>query len=139
MTPHPISDAMSNGMSAGMGMAAVAGRTVSSANVPHAAIENSGAPPAENRGGLVWDSTKSEQRLGCPARQKKHAPHGGTHEMITWSPGATDETPSPTAMTSPAPSWPSTHGTGLGSVPSCTDTSEWQTPLAATRIRTSPA
>src|SRR5207247_9966500 len=112
-------------MSSAILIAADAGSTVSSAHVPHAAMANTGVPPAENRGGRDCDSTKSEHRLGWPRRQKKHAPHGGTHEMITWSPSATLVTPSPTAMTSPAPSWPSTHGTGLGSVPSCTLRSEW--------------
>ena len=138
ITPHPISDATSYGISSEILIAAVAGRTVSSTHVPHWAMANTGEPPAVNRGGLVCASTKSRQRLGWPRRQKKQAPQGGTHEMITWSPSVTFVTPSPTATTSPAPSWPSTHGTGLGSVPSCTLTSEWQTPLAMTLIRTSP-
>ncbi len=39
----------------------------------------------------------------------------------------------------PAPSWPSTTGTGVSSVPFCIDRSEWHTPEAAIRTSTSPA
>src|SRR6266550_2616654 len=56
----------------------------------------------------------------------------------TWSPGATVETPAPTASTTPAPSWPSTAGSGSGSPPARAVTSVWHTPAAATRTSTSP-
>ena len=39
----------------------------------------------------------------------------------------------------PAPSWPSTDGSGDNRVPFTTDRSEWQTPDAPMRTRTSPA
>src|SRR5260370_1788715 len=42
-------------------------------------------------------------------------------------------------MTVPAPSWPRTAGTGCSSVPLASERSEWQTPAAARRTRTSPA
>ena len=37
--------------------------------------------------------------------------------MITLSPGATVVTPGPTLSTMPEPSWPSTHGNGIGMSP----------------------
>ena len=43
---------------------------------------------------------------------------------------ASDDTPSPTSSTMPAPSWPSTMGGGSGMVPFWTDRSEWHTPEA---------
>ena len=49
---------------------------------------------------------------------------------MTWSPTATSVTPSPTASTTPAPSWPSTTGSGFGVAPVITFQSLWQTPLA---------
>ena len=45
--------------------------------------------------------------------------------------------PLATAATTPAPSWPSTAGVGNGMVPFTTDTSEWHSPAAWTRTRTS--
>ena len=57
---------------------------------------------------------------------------------ITWSPGATFVTPSPTSTTTPAPSCPGTAGIGCRSAPRTMDRSEWQTPVAASRTRTCP-
>ena len=45
---------------------------------------------------------------------------------------------SPVSSTMPAPSWPSTTGSGFGVAPEITFQSEWQTPLAASRMLTSP-
>jgi hypothetical protein len=50
------------------------------------------------------------QMFVLPERQLTHSPHCGEKSVTTWSPGATEVTPSPTASTTPAPSWPSTHG-----------------------------
>ena len=47
---------------------------------------------------------------GRPRRQSAQSPHDGAHERTTSSPGFTEVTPSPTASTTPAPSWPSTDG-----------------------------
>ena len=58
---------------------------------------------------------------------------------MTWSPGETLVTPSPTSSTTPAPSCPSTVGKGLGIVPLTMERSEWHTPVAAIRTSTSPA
>ena len=49
---------------------------------------------------------------------------------MTWSPTATVVTPSPSASTTPAPSWPRTAGSGFGVAPVMTFQSLWQTPLA---------
>src|SRR5437763_1934378 len=56
----------------------------------------------------------------------------------TWSPTATVVTPSPTSVTTPAPSWPSTIGSGLGRSPLRTETSEAHTPEASRRTAISP-
>src|SRR6185436_4476016 len=60
------------------------------------------------------------------------------NEVTTWSPTARPATPSPTSITSPAPSWPRTSGGGKGMVPLVADRSEWQTPQAASFTVTSP-
>src|SRR5690348_1791100 len=59
--------------------------------------------------------------------------------MATRSPGATVVTPAPTRSTTPAPSWPSTAGSGTGYHWSRMIRSVWQMPAAATRTSTSPA
>ena len=55
-----------------------------------------------------------------------------------WRPARGRRTPAPTASTTPAPSCPSTAGQRVGAVPSIALKSEWQTPLACSRTRTSP-
>src|SRR5438874_5442101 len=59
-------------------------------------------------------------------------------EKMTWSPRANSLTPSPTSSTTPAPSWPSTSGSGSAMVPVIAERSEWHTPQAARRTNTSP-
>ena len=90
------------------------------------------SPPAPIAGHAVWQS------CGRSRRHSAQRPHDGAHESATWSPTATRVTPSPTASTTPAPSWPSTAGHGVSAVPSIAFWSEWQTPLAARRTSTSP-
>ena len=51
-------------------------------------------------------------------------------------PGAPGVTPSPTASTSPATSWPGARGKALPIAPSTVRESEWQTPQACTLTRT---
>ena len=70
--------------------------------------------------------------------QNGQVPHGGEKAMITWSPGTTWVTPSPTSVTTPAPSCPRTAGGAWGIVPFMADRSEWQTPLWAIFTFTSP-
>src|ERR671937_2253980 len=59
-------------------------------------------------------------------------------EKMTWSPLAKSVTPSPTSSTTPAPSWPSTSGSGSAIVPVIAERSEWHTPQAASLTDTSP-
>src|SRR6267142_964174 len=56
----------------------------------------------------------------------------------TWSPLANSLTPSPASSTTPAPSWPSTSGSGSAIVPVIAERSEWHTPQAPRRTSTSP-
>src|SRR5258707_115890 len=56
----------------------------------------------------------------------------------TWSPTASAVTPSPISTTSPAASWPSTSGGGMGIVPLVADRSEWHTPQAPSLTVASP-
>ena len=51
-----------------------------------------------------------------PRRQCLHSPHGGTQHSTTWSPTASDVTPSPSSVTTPEPSWPMTSGAGTSPV-----------------------
>src|SRR5262245_2951703 len=63
-----------------------------------------------------------------------------TPTPMTWAPGSRSVTPSPTAVTSPAPSMPARYG-GCGppaNVPRACEMSTKLTPAAVTRIRTSP-
>src|SRR6187402_2446278 len=79
------------------------------------------------------------QRFVRSLRQWTHSPHSGAKSVMTWSPGATSVTPSPTRSTTPAPSWPRTHGAyPLGSAPEAVYRSVWQTPHATSRTSTSP-
>ena len=88
--------------------------------------------PAPIAGHAAWQS------CGRSRMHSAQRPHDGAHESVTWSPTATPVTPSPSASTTPAPSWPSTAGHGVSAVPSIAFWSEWQTPLAARRTSTSP-
>ena len=76
--------------------------------------------------------------VGRPRSQSAQAPQLASVDSATWSPGPTWVTPAPTASTTPAPSWPSTTGTGNGMVPSTTDRSLWHSPAAEIATSTSP-
>ena len=120
-------------------MAAIPGTMVSSANVPQPVIDETTSSPRRNCWFRNIDVMPFMHKLGWPRPvQYGQVPHGGEKAMITWSPGATWVTPSPTAVTTPAPSWPSTAGGASGMVPFMADRSEWQTPLWAIFTWTSP-
>ena len=51
-------------------------------------------------------------RFGQPFWHISHTPQLGIHDRMAWSPGFTRVTLGPTASTTPAPSWPSTAGSG---------------------------
>jgi hypothetical protein len=46
----------------------------------------------------------ARQMFVLPLRQFTHSRHWGENRVTTWSPTATELTPSPTASTTPAPS-----------------------------------
>src|SRR5690606_8168042 len=78
-------------------------------------------------------------RLVLPDLQNRHSPHSAVYSGITWSPGSTLVTPSPTSTTMPAPSWPSTAGnTPSGSSPDRVKASVWHSAVWVIRTSTSP-
>src|SRR6202044_3903624 len=78
------------------------------------------------------------QSAGRPEAHGPQRPQLGTNTSTTWSPAWRSVTPSPTASTIPAASWPSAMGVGRGREPSITDRAEWQRPAAAIFTWTSP-
>jgi len=58
-----------------------------------------------------------EQSHGLPATHFSHLPQRAIAASTTWSPGTTVVTEGPTASTTPAPSWPSTIGSGSWRAP----------------------
>src|SRR5690606_1426679 len=127
-----------NGMSGGSGTHASAATTVS---VAKAAGPRPGytSPPSASRayGRLQARSARSHSH-GSPCPHHQHSRHGGAQLSTTGSPGAGVVTPSPTAVTRPAPSWPRTTGIACASVPLASDRSEWHTPVAYSATRTWP-
>ena len=79
----------------------------------------------------------AEHSHGSPCRQNQHARHGGAQFNTTRSPGRTEVTAEPTSLTVPLASCPSTTGYRGTTVPLTIDRSEWHTPAAAMRTRTS--
>src|SRR5690606_34655946 len=77
--------------------------------------------------------------LVLPDLQNRHSPHSAVYSGITWSPGATLVTPSPTSTTMPAPSWPRTAGnTPSGSSPDRVKASVWHSAVWVILTSTSP-
>src|SRR5580693_1501249 len=81
----------------------------------------------------------ASQRFWRPVEQYRHWPQAGMNEQVTWSPTLTRVTASPTASTTPAPSWPPTTGSRIGASPFWMWSSEWQRPAAKNLILTSLA
>src|SRR5690606_32129977 len=78
-------------------------------------------------------------RLVLPDLQNSHSRHSAVYSGITWSPGATLVTPSPTSTTTPAPSWPSTTGNRpSGSAPDRVKASVWHSAVWVIFTSTSP-
>src|SRR4051794_34537809 len=72
-----------------------------------------------------------------PVAQKRQWPQTGRKEVTTWSPSLTRLTPGPTFSITPAPSWPPTTGKRGTMSPWRRCSSEWHSPAASKRIRTS--
>ncbi len=139
VTPQPMSEAISKGMSSSILMAASWGTVMYSAKVPVPAMPNTSSPLRVNRGVPAMENWIITHRCGdLRSVQLMHFPHGGDQATMTWSPTARSVTPSPTAEISPAPSWPGTNGAPWGRVPFMAERSEWQTPVALMWIVTSP-
>jgi hypothetical protein len=95
---------------------AISGMTVASANVEVPMKWRIGSPPRDSlvvpsgRYPLFCCSRMARQRLVRSSTQCTHSLHCGENSVTTWSPTASEVTPSPMASTTPAPSWPSTVG-----------------------------
>lgn len=120
----------------GAGNTQFAATTVSSAKAATFSPGCSSVPSASWAWTVPTPASAWVQSQTSPIRQWWHAPQDGAQLSTTPSPGATWVTPSPTARTVPAPSWPRTAGTGTRMVPLLRERSEWQTPAAASRTRT---
>ena len=136
MTPQAIRQAEVIGMSGGMGTACVAWTTVRSTHTELAAKLLHGSPSSVN--GVSRLPNVLRHQVGRPALQKRQRPQAARVCSTTGSPGASPETPGPTASTVPAPSCPSTQGAGQSMVPSITEQSLWHRPAAEIRTATSP-
>jgi hypothetical protein len=114
--PQANRQARSSGASAGTLASAISGITVASAKVLVPMKWRIGSPSRDRRvvpsgrKPMFCCSRMARQRLVRGSLQCTHSRHCGEKSVTTWSPGATELTPSPTASTTPAPSWPSTVG-----------------------------
>src|SRR3954454_2867103 len=135
-TAHPMRLADASGTSGSMTTAWVSVTTVYSENTPAFANWNAFSPPTVN-GAFSLPGPVSRQWVGWPRSHASHWPQLPRVVRTTWSPTFTLVTASPTASTTPAPSWPRTTGVGNGIVPSITLTSLWQRPAAWMRTLTS--
>src|SRR3990172_5452599 len=79
------------------------------------------------------------QRVGRPLTHISQCPQNTDRQQMTWSPGFTYVTWSPTASTIPAASWARIGGGGSGYSPSTKCRSLWQTPEATVWTMTSRA
>src|SRR5262249_19566441 len=137
MIPHPIRAARSNGTRGSTGMALCSRTSVSSAKAEALANWYAGVPRIAN-GVVSFGLGAWRHAVGLPPSHAAHRPQCASVDRMTASPSFTLVTPGPTASTTPAPSCPSTTGTGYGMVPLMTLWSEWQRPAARIATRTSP-
>src|SRR3989442_787034 len=115
MTPHPTRAASHKGSSRGIEMADASGTTAYSAKhdtklkclSDDASADCRRMVPSSMVPRYAY-SPDGSQSVTSPFRQARQRPQNGTMENDTWSPGRTCDTPSPTASTTPAPSWPNT-------------------------------
>ncbi len=139
MTAQPTREATSKGMSSSILIAPCQGMIVSRAHVPAPAMPNTPTSPRWNFCCTAHSNCNITHRWGdLWSTHIEHFPQGGDQATITWSPSTRLSTPAPTAVMTPAPSWPSTTGAGCGSEPVMAWRSEWQTPVASIWIFTWP-
>jgi hypothetical protein len=120
VTPQPMSAATSRGMSSRIFTTAPSCTSICSAKLDRSRNWKTGWPSFDRRVG--WSKPRwvavLVQRFGLPAMQKSHCPQNTERQVMTWSPGFTWVTWSPTASTMPADSWPRTAGVMYGYLPS---------------------
>ena len=136
-TPQPRRHALEREPVAS-GSPAARGRRCGSRGCPaEGARERLGVRAPGEAGGCI-------QRMRATARgaaaARTHRPHGTAQRARRGRRERGVSTPSPTASTNPAPSWPSSIGNGAPQFPfAMAQSREWQTPLATSRTSTSPA
>jgi hypothetical protein len=105
ITPQPSSPAVAGAIAGLTFVHCPAATSVLSANAPMPSAGESGVPSASVIFCLaLW---VAKQYHGRPRLHARHCPHTARQLRMTKSPGATSVTPSPTASTTPAASWPS--------------------------------
>ena len=98
-----------------------------------------GAGEARRAVGLRMARDGDPEHSHCrPRWHSRHRRQGAYQDRATDRPMADGSSPAPTASMTPAPSCPSTIGPGRSQSPSRTWRSEWHTPDAVIRTRTSP-
>src|SRR3990167_10766603 len=142
MTPQPIRQARSSGMSLSIAQSAFSWTRICSAKEERFRNWPTFSLPMDRRGAssgrrLNWSPFTVWQTDIWPVRQYSQTPQKGERIEMTWSPGFTAETIEPTCSTTPALSWPRMTGISVGKFPSQKWTSEWQTPMALRRTSTS--
>ena len=121
ITAQPSSAARSSGSSSGTFTTALRCTTICSAKAPSPVIGVTGTSPWRSLGvepgGRVRDRRPSHSQVR-PTMHSRQLPQNWDRQVTTRSPGANSVTLVPTASMTPAASWPSTAGTGVGSRPS---------------------
>jgi hypothetical protein len=116
VTEHPISAARSSGMSLRIAVQACSWISICSAKLDRFRYWFIGPVAADRRGSSRLSRRVSGlmHRLMCPVMQCSQWPQKALRQVITWSPTFTVRTSLPICSTTPADSWPSTHGIGCG-------------------------
>src|SRR3954452_17177937 len=144
MAAQPSSAASANETPGGMGRTPGRGMSTWVARAPTAVIRYTGSPSWRRRvvpSGSVPAANPARRFGHAASRPSAHTAQWrqpGAQQTTTRSPTARSSTSSPTASTTPEPSWPRTIGTGRVHSPRTTWRSEPQMPTAAMRTRTSP-
>ena len=108
ITPHPSRPTAAGSALGSTFVAWPAATSVFSANAPMPSAGVSSVPSASVIFCVALCVEKQYQ--GRPRRHDRHSPQTARQLRTTKSPGATPVTPSPTASTMPAASWPSRNG-----------------------------
>ena len=101
-TPQPTSAAEVSGTSSGIFTHCTSRTTVRSENTDAPAKLTTGSPSRVKLGAALPSVARHD--VGRPLAHALHMPHAVRVATITWSPGCTWVTASPTSATMPAPS-----------------------------------